>query len=228
MSDTSAWWQSKKPRTKARNDDQAERSCHQMNIEQDRLAQTLQKVDELDQQDPNKELVGGREEPRELIYSKRLSDWVLKLNPNASEILKIAARGQHIQRWMIPRDRYPQTRIGYLQWREELKKFHAQKVSEIMQKTGYPDDAIQKASSIILKKNLRTDPDAQTIEDALCLLFLEIQFEDLKQKTHDEKMREIVRKTWKKMSPRAQKLALSLPLSEPTKHFLQKTLATTS
>ena len=125
-----------------------------MNIEQDRLAQTLQKVDELDQQDPNKELVGGREEPRELIYSKRLSDWVLKLNPNASEILKIAARGQHIQRWMIPRDRYPQTRIGYLQWREELKKFHAQKVSEIMQKTGYPDDAIQKASSIILKKKL--------------------------------------------------------------------------
>ncbi len=188
------------------------------------LARTTQKIDQINSQDPNQELVNTIPQPHELVYSKRLTDWVLKLEPDASEVLRIAARGQHIARWMIPRERYEKTRVGYLLWREDLKKFHAEKVSGIMREVGYPEDSIQKVSSIILKKNLRSNPDAQALEDALCLLFLETQFDNLKEKTLDDKMKEIVRKTWKKMSTRAQKLALSLPLKQSSRQFLKEAL----
>ena len=195
-------------------------------MESERFRKLIERIDQLNSEDPNTELVEGIVRPRELVYSQRLTDWVLRLDPQASEALQIAARGQHIQRWTIPRDRYERNRQGYLRWRETLKPFHAQKVGELMREVGYSDDLIDRVRLLILKKQLPVDPETQTLEDALCLLFLETQFTELKQKTPDEKMKEIVQKTWKKMSERARALALQLPLGEAEKRWLAQTLST--
>lgn len=189
----------------------------------DRLSRVLEHLDRLNRQDPHTVLVGQTPQPWEYIYSQWLTDWVLRLNPQASEPLRIAARGQHVQRWTIPRERYERNRKGYLRWREQLKAFHAKTVAGIMQEAGYPEGTVERVRRVILKKDLN-DPDTQTIEDALCLVFLEHQFEDLRRKTPEATMREVVRKTWKKMSPRARELALKLTLSATTKKWLVETL----
>lgn len=160
----------------------------------------LERIDQLNGQDPNR---------RELLYSQRLTEWVQRLDSRASEPLRIAARGQHVERWTIPRERYEMNRGGYLRWREDLKKYHAEKVGGIMKEAGFDEASIEKTKAIIGKKNLR-DPDTQTIEDALCLVFLETQFADLRKKTPDEKMKEIIRKTWRKMSANGRTMALAL------------------
>ena len=191
----------------------------------DRLRQLLDRIDHLNAADPHCDIVDGVAHPRELLYAKRLADWVLRLNPQASEPLRIAARGQHVQRWTIPRDRYPMTRAGYLKWRETLKAFHAKTVGELMAQVGYASAEIDRVRTLIRKKQLATDPDTQTLEDALCLVFLETQFDDLKRKTPDDKMREVVRKTWAKMSQNARELAMQLPLSQTQRAFLLEALS---
>ncbi len=171
-----------------------------------RLENVLRAIDAYNQRDPS-----GHEFP----YSEKLSRWVLELNPQPSEALRIASRGQHIGRWTSPRKNYPMDRGGYLRWREDLKRFHAQTVGEIMAKEGYTEPEIDAVRQVILKK-YQTNADAQTIEDALCLVFLESQFEELHRKTPDEKMIDIIQKTWRKMSEKGKQLALAMTL--PPEH----------
>ena len=153
-----------------------------------------------------------------------MTDWVRRLEPNPSEELLIAARGQHIQRWTISREKYPLDRKGYLAWRETLKQFHAEKGGQIMQEAGYPSESIEKVQRIILKKNIR-DLESQIVEDALCLVFLERQFADLSKKEPEEKMLEILRKSWRKMGEKGRAAALKLDLPPPEKALLQKALS---
>ena len=188
-------------------------------MDPDRLQRVLARIDQLNSQDPNTELASGIARPRELVYAQRLTDWVLRLDPDASETLRIAARGQHVQRWTIPRERYERNRRGYLRWREGLKAVHAQTVTGLMEEAGYPAAMMEQVRRVILKKDL-ADPDTQTIEDALCLVFLETQLADLRRKTPEEKIREVLQKTWKKMSERARKEALRLSLTPEDLAFL--------
>ncbi len=181
----------------------------------ERLERVLRDIDAYNERDPQ-----HREQP----YSVRLTHWVLQLQPSASEILRIAARGQHIGRWTVPRDSYPMDRGGYLRWREGLKRFHAMTVGEIMEKHGYGAEDVQQARQVILKKNIQGDADTQTLEDALCLIFLESQFEELKRKTADAKMVDIIRKTWRKMSPQGQRLALALDLPPEHRTLIESAL----
>src|ERR1041384_1164760 len=134
-----------------------------------RFEQAIRRFDEENSRDPNRIEVNGIRQPRELIYAQWLTDWVLKLCPDASEELRLAARCQHLCRWMIPRDSYPMTRAGYLQWREALKKFHAQKAGDTLRPVGYPDEVILRVQQLNLKKGFPQDPETQTLEDALCL-----------------------------------------------------------
>ena len=187
--------------------------------------QLIARIDELNRQDPNQEFVNGVAHPRELLYSQRLSAWVERLDPRASEALRIATRGQHVCRWTIPRSRYEMTRRGYLRWRETLKAFHADTVAALMQEAGYPDQMSQRVRTIMGKRQLQDDPDTQTLEDALCLVFLETQFADLRKKTPDKKMREILRKTWVKMSARGRAAALALPLAQDDRRFIEQVLS---
>ena len=190
----------------------------------ERFQATLRSFDEENSRDPNSEIVDGVAQPRELVYACWLTDWVLKLCPDASESLQLAARCQHLCRWTIPRDSHPMTRAGYLQWREALKKFHAQKAGEILRGAGYGDDVIGRVQSLNLKKNFPADPESRVLEDALCLVFLQYQFADLANKTERDKMIVVLQKSWKKMTHQAREAALKLEYAPREKELLEAAL----
>ena len=171
--------------------------------------------------DPNSE--NGR--PRELLYAKRLTDWVLKLCPAASEPLRLAARCQHICRWESPRENYPMTRPGYLKWRADLKKFHAEKSGTILREVSYDDETIRRVQDLNLKKNFPADAEARVLEDALCLVFLEFQLAALAAKSDDEKLINALRKSWEKMTEAARAEALKLNYGEREQNLIGRALA---
>jgi len=167
----------------------------------------------------------GKLYPTEYFYALKLYEWVKKLDAEASEPLLLASRSQHIGRWEIARNTYPEGRVGYLKWRSDLSKFHAQKASEILQSVGYDQETIDSVREIILKQKLKLNADVQTIENALCLVFLEFQYDDLIAKQSEEKMIDILRKTWGKMSEPGRQAALSLQYSDEGKALLGKALS---
>src|SRR5215210_1274235 len=116
-----------------------------------RFREALRRFDEENARDPNPPFVGGVAHPHELLYAQRLTAWVMQLRPDASEALLLATRCQHICRWMIPRGSYEMTRAGYLRWRADLKKFHAQKSAEILREVGYPEEMISRVQALNLK-----------------------------------------------------------------------------
>ena len=181
----------------------------------------IARFDAENSRDPNSE--NGR--PRELLYAERLTNWVLKLCPDASEPLRLAARCQHICRWESPRESYPMTRPGYLKWRADLKKFHAEKSGAILREVGYGDETIRRVQDLNLKKNFLADADCRVLEDALCLVFLEFQFALLVAKSDDEKMINALRKSWEKMTEAARAEALKLNFGEREKKLVTRALA---
>ena len=192
-----------------------------------RFDAAIRRFDEENARDPNIETVNGSPQPREWVYARWLTDWVLKLCPGASEALRLAARCQHLCRWMIPRDSYPMTRAGYLQWREALKRFHAQRAAEILREVGYPEDTIRRVQELNLKKNFPRDAAGRVLEDALCLVFLERQFAELASKTSDEKVINALQKSWQKMTPAGHAEALKLPFGPREKALVDRALAKT-
>lgn len=190
-----------------------------------RFETAIRRFDEENSRDPNVASVNNSPQPREWVYAGWLSDWVLRLCPDASEALRLAARCQHICRWMIARDSYPMTRAGYLRWREALKKFHAQKAGEILREVGYPENVIEHVQTLNLKDRFPHDPESRVLEDALCLVFLERQFAELAAKTDEAKMISLLQKTWHKMTPAAHGEALKLPFGPHEKALLEKALA---
>ena len=184
----------------------------------------LRRCDEANARDPNHETVAGVAHPRELLYAQRLTDWVLRLAPDASEALRLAARCQHICRWESPRDAYPMTRPGYLLWRANLKKFHAQKSGEILRDVGYDEETIRRVQELNLKKNFPADAETRTLEDALCLVFLEFQLADLAAKTAEDKTINALQKSWDKMTEAARAEALKLNYGEREKALLHRAL----
>lgn len=191
----------------------------------ERFSEAFRRFDEANSRDPNQITVDGLPRPHELVYAERLTEWVKKLAPDASEVLLLAARSQHLCRWEIPRSSYEMTRPGYLRWRAELKKLHAAKSAEILTAVGYPLDVVQQVQDLNLKKNLGSDPDCQVLEDALCLVTLQFQLTDLIRKTDPEKLISILQKTWKKMSPQGREAALAVNYSDEEKEVLQKALS---
>ena len=195
---------------------------------QSRFDEAIRRFDAANAADPNHELVDGVPHPRELLYAHRLTDWVLRLRPDASEALRLAARGQHLRRWESPRDRYPMDRAGYLRWRADLKKFHAEQSGAILREVGYGDDVIARVQALNLKKDLGKDPDCQVLEDALCLVFLQFQFTDLAAKTDDEKLVNAIKKSWAKMSAQGRAEALKLNYGERELALIKAALGQTN
>jgi len=175
--------------------------------------------------DPRSIRVDDVDKPFELVQAERLGAWVERLDPRASEALRLAARCQHLRRWEIPRSELPPGRTGYLQWRTRLARFHADESASVLRAAGYEDAIIDHVRRINLKQGLRSDPDVQTMEDALCLSFIEHELESFSEKHTDEKIVEILRKTWKKMSARGHEAALALPLSPRLSRLVQAALA---
>jgi hypothetical protein len=180
----------------------------------DKFKAVLEQFDHYNRQDPALYQHRGKSDPEEYFLAVQVYEWVLELLPDASEELLLAARSHHIGRWEIPRDRYPNGRIGYLTWRGDLARFHADKAADIMEKIGYEPESVARVKQLIIKNNRKSDPEAQALEDASCLVFLEFQYEDFRQKHERELVVNILRKTLLKMSPQAQEQALKLTYSK--------------
>ncbi|HEU5054993.1 MAG TPA: DUF4202 domain-containing protein [Kofleriaceae bacterium] len=173
-----------------------------------RLDAALARFDAVNAEDPRRD--GG--EPAELVYARRMTAWLERLAPGAPEELRLAARAQHIGRWRLPRDRFPEGRAGYKRWRSACAQMHADTAAAILVELGYPDVAVQRVRALLTKKRLADDPDVQTLEDVACLVFLEHSFADFAQKHERDKLVDIVRKTWAKMSARGRAAAATLDL----------------
>lgn len=189
------------------------------------LEGAIKAIDQANSLDPNLETVGENQQPKELIYSQRMADCLLNFCPKASVELQLSARAQHICRWKIPRASYPLGKIGYHQWRNSLKKFHAEKTEAILSHHGFGDVAIKRVKFLIEKKKLKSDPETQTLEDVICLVFLSHYLEAFAAKHPEEKVIDILQKTWGKMSEKGQEAALQLPLDSASLEMVNKALA---
>src|SRR5262249_12729989 len=182
-----------------------------------RFDQVIAAIDAANGGDPNRIELDGAAAPAELVYGRRMSETLASMAPAASEHLRIAARGQHVERWTSPRKSFPEGRAGYLRWRNELKSFHARRVGEIMQAAGYGADDIARVGALIRKERLKSDAEAQMLEDVACIVFLRHYLDEFMQKTDQDKLAGILAKTWNKMSALGHEhaRALDLPAAGP-------------
>jgi hypothetical protein len=191
----------------------------------ERFTDAIVKIDAANRDDPNREIVDGVAHAKEVLYSRRMSRWLQHLEPHASEALQLAAHAQHIRRWTIPRSGYPMDRTGYHRWRLALAKFHAETTAEILRRVGYDSAMIERVQALIRKEKLKSDPEVQILEDVICLVFLESYFAEFSTKHDAGKVIDILKKTWRKMSPRAHRVALTLDLSPAARTLVERALA---
>lgn len=184
----------------------------------------LTAFDALNAQDPRQEEVAGKTQPYALVYGQRMSDCLAAFAPQASQALRLAARAQHLERWTIPRDDYPMDRVGYLRWRNDLKSYHAQRAGEVLASVGGSEELIDRVAFLLQKKQLKRDADSQTLEDVICLVFLQHYAADFARQHAPEKVIDILQKTWRKMSEAGQQAALSLDLPEAVAALVRQAL----
>lgn len=185
----------------------------------------LAKIDAINSQDPNTEVFESNEFPKELIYGQRMTEMLAEYNLKPSLAMQIAARGQHIKRWSIPRSDYPMDRKGYLKWRTELKLFHGKLLSEILEEEGANAELIKKVNDLVTKKRLKNDLETQQLEDVICLVFLKYYFSDFAEAHEENKVLSIVKKTWGKMTDKGHDMALNLNYSKKDLTLIQKALS---
>ena len=177
-----------------------------------RFGDVIAAIDNANACDPNVVQIDGRAVPAGLLYGQRMSDTLARMAPDASEQLRIAVRGQHIERWTSPRNGYPAGRAGYLKWRNDLKEFHARRLGEMMAAAGYGPHDAARVGALVRKERLRSDPEAQLLEDVVCVVFLEHYLGDFMGKTDEAKLARILAQTWDKMSAQGHAYAGRLDL----------------
>jgi predicted nuclease of restriction endonuclease-like (RecB) superfamily len=190
-----------------------------------KIQQAFDLINQKNAEDPNIEVSEGNQYPKELLYAERMSITLLKTFPNSSEELKIATKAQHICRWKITRKSYPMDKVGYFNWRNDLKKMHAKITSEILEEVGYDETFRKRVSFLIRKKALKKDAETQTLEDVICLVFLQYYMDAFCEKHSEEKIIDILQKTWGKMSEYGQESALKLSLSEKSLQLVKQALS---
>lgn len=188
------------------------------------FAAAMAAIDAANSRDPKSERHDGEELPAALLYGRRMSCWLRRLYPDASEALQLAVRCQHIERWTRPRKDYPEGRVGYLTWRRDLKDFHARRAGEILAHVGCPEAVIARVQSLVRKERIKQDPEAQALEDTACLVFLAHEFGAFAETQDRDKIKSILQKTWRKMSERGHEAALTLPLAESAKALVIEAL----
>ena len=181
-----------------------------------RLQQAFDAIDAENADDPN---------GKELDHAARAVAWIQRLRPDAPEELLLAARGHHVRRWEIPRSDEPAGRAGYLRWKRRLQQHHADVVGRVLRDVGYDDGIVERVQSIVKKERLKSDPDVQSLEDALALVFLETQLSELNEKVDDDKMVDILVKTLRKMTPAGHEAAAALVYDEHGAQLVQRAVA---
>jgi hypothetical protein len=169
-----------------------------------RYADAIARFDAANAEDPTTESTGGAAEPRELVYARRMTAMLERFAPDAPEAVRLAVRCQHIRRWEIPRASYPRTSEGYQAWRARLLDHHAGLAARILRDAGYDEGMIARIASIVRKERLKKSPEAQLLEDVAALVFLEhyvAGFVAGHREYGEAKLRDILQKTFRKMSP---------------------------
>ena len=187
-----------------------------------RFRQAVHRFDAANAEDPNTEVVDGVPQPKELVYANRMTAALHRFTPDARETVQLAARCQHIRRWTIPRDDYPDGRAGYRQWRTDLANFHADTAVEILRDVGYDEATIARVQSLVRKDRLKADRDAQLLEDVICHVFLTHYLADFAVKHDEPKVIDILKKTWRKMSDTGRAAVPSLELPEAVRALVER------
>lgn len=201
-----------------------------MPTSQQRFEQAVALIDAANAEDPNEASISGEKYPKELLYSHRMSDMLERYAPDADDAVKLAVRAQHIQRWKSPRDAFPMDRKGYHKWRSELYNFHAETAAGLLIQAGYPEEVVERVRKAVGKKETKTNPDTQLVEDVAALVFIEhymLDFAEKHPEYDEEKWIRIILRTWNKMSEPGQKFALSgaLKLPETLVPLIQKAIS---
>jgi hypothetical protein len=175
-------------------------------------------IDSANSQDPNIEYAEGKGWPKELLYSQRMSNMLERYRSDSDYVIKLAIRGQHIQRWQSPRSAYPMDKQGYHRWRSDLYIFHADKVADVMLQAGFNAEEIERAKNAVAKVGIKSNSDTQLLEDVVGLVFMEHYMLNFAAKHADyteQKWIDIIRKTWAKMSDDAHAFVLAGKISLP-------------
>ncbi len=191
----------------------------------ERYRRAVAAIDAANAEDPNRITWRGEQHVKELLHAEMMTEWVLTLDPDADELQLIAARAHHLRRWLRPRSDYPEGRAGYLRWRAAAKRFHADEVAALLSEVGYTDDEIARVGAIVRKEGLGSDPAVQTHEDALCLVFLATQLDDVAGRLGEDETVSVLAKTIPKLSPRGLEAATQLPLDGWGRELLGRALA---
>lgn len=189
-----------------------------------RFEQAIAAIDAANADDPHTIEVRGQLRPKELAHAELMTAWLGRLDPAADEAQQLAARAHHLRRWSLPRSSYPDGRAGYLRWRTALRKQHADEVAGLLGVSGYDDATIARVQALIRKEGLGSDPQVQTHEDALCLVFLETQLADTVDRLGDAKMLDVIAKTVAKMSPAGLAQVADLPLRAGDRALIERAL----
>ncbi len=187
----------------------------------DTVEQARTAIDAANADDPHK--CDG--EALALVQGRLAEDWVVRLDPNASPALRLAARAHHLRRWVVPRSDYPDGRPGYLRWRRDQKQRHASELSEILERAGVDQAAVDRAATIVAKIGLGSDPEVQVVEDAVCLTFLATQLDATADRLDEDRMVGVIVKTLTKMSDEGRSRALEIELGERGRHLLARAAA---
>ena len=190
------------------------------------LDEAFAAIDAANAGDPNTIEVRGATRPKEQAHAEMAVEWVRRLVPSPSDALLLAARAHHVRRWDIPRSSEPDGRAGYLRWKRRLQQHHADVAASILEGVGYDDVTIERVQSLVKKERLKSDPDVQALEDALCLVFVETQFTDLTAQLGEDHMIEVVAKTLRKMTDTGRQAALAMPLDDESLRIVTKALTT--
>lgn len=190
-----------------------------------RFAQALEKLDGLHAQDPRSIEVNEESVPKELWHARQMTRWLAHLNDAPSELLQLAVRAQHLQRWQVSRNEYPEGRKGYLHWRRDQGRRAGETTANVMRECGYSDEDAERTAQMIRKEGLARDPEVQTVEDCACLVFLENYFSDFSRQVEHDHMIRIIQKTWGKMSEAARNQALELPMDDDSRAMVEEALA---
>ncbi len=190
-------------------------------------------IDRANADDPTVVDVRGRQVPLALAHGELAAAWVDRLVPAPSEAVLVAARAHHLRRWELPRTSYPEGRAGYLRWRRDQKRRHADDVAALVFAAGYDEPTVARIQALIRRDGLGTgggagaagDAEVQAVEDGACLAFLETQLAGLAERTEHGRILEVIRKTAVKMSPAAMALVAEVPLSAEARSLLAEALA---
>ena len=184
----------------------------------------VQRFDAVNCEDPNATIVDRVSHPKELLYARRMTQCLEHFAPNAPEVVRLAARAQHICRWEMPRHRFAKGRQGYRRWRTELADYHAQTAGQLLQEVGYDGHTIARVQALLRKERLKTDPECQLLEDVICLVFLQYYAVGFALEQEESKLIRIIQRIWAKMSPRGRAAAIKADLPPDVRKLIQQSV----